>query len=114
MPDTVASLTYTAGEVVTLMAAFGVLLTGVTAGIVNIIVAVRTTAALEKTNIAVSEVSAKADVISGHVNSSATLASAKIASLETRIEQLIAAATAARETAAVLAATTAQKPPAPP
>lgn len=79
--------------IVTLIAAIG-------AAVVNIIVALRTSAKVE-------EVSAKADVISGHVNSSATAATAKIDALEKQVVFMAALLNDQKTVATALAASTA-------
>ena len=93
-------MTYTAAEVLTFIAAFGVLIAGLGAVIVNIIIAMRTGKQLESVN-------AKADVIAGHVNSAASTSAAQIAALQNEIRLMREVAAEKKETAAVLASTTA-------
>ena len=70
--------------------------------IVNIIVAL-------KTNNKVSEVSAKADIISGHVNGAATTANAKIESMTREITELKQLLSDNKEIAALLAQSAAKR-----
>lgn len=102
-------VTYTAPEVLTIIAAIGVLVTGVGAAIVNIIVALRTGRQLEENTAITAEVSAKADVITGHVNSAATAAAAKIDALQQELQALRAHLSENKETAALLAQATATR-----
>jgi predicted PurR-regulated permease PerM len=91
------------GELVTVFAAAGVLLTALGAVIVNIIMALKQSAAIIENTKVTQEVSAKADVIKGHVNSAASQSKEKIDALEQHITQLIAQLAQSRETAALLA-----------
>ena len=68
--------------------------------IVNIIIAV-------KTNSRIAEVSGKADVITGHVNSAATAATAKINALTDQVNALTKIISDDKEKAALLAQTAA-------
>lgn len=56
--------------------------------IVNIIVALRTSAKIDLAVAKVDVVNSKADVITGHVNSAAASSAAKIAGLEREVEML--------------------------
>lgn len=78
------------------LTAMGILVTTIGAVIVNIIMAFRT-------NTKVNEVSAKADVITGHVNSAATASTAKIDSLEKQVLALRQLVSEDKEKAALLA-----------
>jgi hypothetical protein len=98
--------TYTAAEVLTFIAAFGVLIGGLGAVIVNIIVALRTGKQLEVVN-------AKADVITGHVNSASDRAAAQIAVLQREVSLMRAVIAEKRETAALLAQAVTLGPPTP-
>ena len=79
---------YTATEIVTFIAAIGVLVTGVGAVIVNIIVALKQSKKTDELVVAVAKVDSKAEIIAGHVNSTATEAKAKIESLEDTIKMM--------------------------
>lgn len=86
------ALTYTADDILKIIGALGVFL-GIAGGIaVNIIVALRTGKKVDEntkiTEKGIAEVSAKADVISGHVNSQASAADAKITALTNHVEML--------------------------
>jgi len=89
-------MTYTAAEVLTFIAAFGVLVGGLGAVVVNIIVALRTGKQLET-------ISVKADVIKEHVNSTASRAAEHIAALQNELRLMREVAAEKKETAAVLA-----------
>lgn len=101
---------YTAAEILTFIAALGVLITGVGAVVVNIIVAWRTSAIVKentvmlKENVAVTkDTLAEAKVITGHVNSSAAAAAAKIDGLEKEIKLLQTSIMDMKTAAALLA-----------
>jgi len=96
-------MTYTATEVLTFIGAFGVLLTSFGAIVVNIIVALRTTAAVKENTAITASISAKADVITGHVNSASSIAASKIDSLESQVKALVRQLAESKEVAAVLA-----------
>lgn len=83
-------------QIITLIAALGGLVTIIGGVIVNIVVALRTSAKAE-------EISAKSDVIIGHVNSASTIASAKIDALTKEVADLKAVAATNKETASLLA-----------
>lgn len=79
---------YTASDIVTFIAAFGVLATGIGAVIVNIIVALKQGKKVDEVINAVAKVQSETAVITGHVNSAATEAKAKIAALEAKVEMM--------------------------
>ena len=97
---------FTSTEVISITVAMGVLITSVTTGIVGIIVALRTKAAVDS-------VDAKADVITGHVNSAATAAAAKIDALQEEVKRLRDSLAERKETAALLAQAAAHTTPEP-
>ena len=101
---------YTASEVVMFIAAIGVLITGVGAVIVNIIVALRQGHKVDALGTAVEQVYTEAKVITGHVNSAATAAAAKIDALQRELEQIKISAAEMKTTAALLAQSASQKP----
>jgi len=87
---------YTMPEVLLLVAAIGVV-------IVNAITAWRQSAKVTLVAEGITRISAKADVIEGHVNSAAAIARAKIESMEQRIVALTQAVTDGEQRAALLA-----------
>lgn len=106
----IANLPLTSAEIVAITVALGVLITSSSAAIVSIIVALRTKAAVDvgvaisaANAQAIAAVDSKAEVITGHVNSAATAAAAKIDALQRELEQLREMLADKKETAALLA-----------
>ena len=98
---TVAATVFTSGEVLAIIGAIAVLIPVLAAAIVSIIVALRSSTA------AIKEVSAKADVIAGHVNSAASKSAEEIAGLRRELELMRTVAAEKKEIAADLARTVA-------
>lgn len=92
-----AEQTYTATEIATFIAAIGVLITGIGAVIVNIIVALKQGRKSDEIIKAVAGVDTEAKIISGHVNSAASEAKAKITALEAKVEMMAKTATDIKE-----------------
>ena len=104
------ALAFVPTDPLVLIAAVGVLVTTIGAVIVNVIVALRTSAKVDTSLAAtavnsqkIDDVNAKADVITGHVNSAAAAAAAKIDALEKQIVTLTATLAKSDQTAAVRA-----------
>jgi hypothetical protein len=99
--------TYTAPEVIAIIAAIGGLVITVASQIGNLIIAWRTSQKVSEntkvTTEGLAEVSAKADVITGHVNSQASTSAAEIAGLRQQIDMMHAMLADSKQTAAVLA-----------
>lgn len=99
--------TFTTVDLLMIISALGVV-------IVNVIVALRTSGKVDETKrqlvasaAVMAEVSAKADVITGHVNSASTKSAEKIDSLQKQIVLLAQLLADSKTTAAVLAQNTA-------
>jgi len=92
----------TTPDILTLMAAAGVLIATIITAIVNAVIGLRT-------NRAIGEVAAKASVIEGHVNSAATKSAGEIAALRAHVERLVARLALEDQKAAVLAQSTADR-----
>jgi hypothetical protein len=77
---------YSSSEVLTIIGAVGGLVTLIGGVIVNIIVTLRTNRKLDVNTAVTQDVSAKADVITGHVNGAAAAAVAKMAAQQAEID----------------------------
>jgi hypothetical protein len=97
------AMAFTPSELTAIMIASGALVTTIFTGVVNIITALRAERKLDHAIVRVDEVGAKADVISGHVNSAATASTAKIDAMQKQIDQLTRLLADSKQTAAVLA-----------
>lgn len=100
--------TYTAAEMLAIIAAVGAGLVAVLTAVGNMIVAIRTSQKLDEntkvTTEGLREVSAKADVISGHVNSQASTSKAEIDGLRAQVATMHEMLSRSDRQAAVLAA----------
>lgn len=94
-------MTFTTSELLMVIAAVGVVA-------VNMITAWRTRIEVKENTLLTAEVSKKADVITGHVNSASDKAAAKIDALEHQVVNLVAQIAEKRETSALLAQAVAQ------
>jgi uncharacterized phage infection (PIP) family protein YhgE len=100
----------TAPEVVAIASALGVLIAAIGAVIVNVIIALRTGKEVTKTGdqvretaTAIAEVSAKTDVINGHVNSAASKSAEQIIGLQAQLALLQQQLSGQKEHSALLA-----------
>jgi hypothetical protein len=103
-------MTYTPTEVLVILGGVGGLVTTLGAAIVNIVVALRTNKKLDANTAMTQVVSAKADVITDHVNGAASSAAAKIEALQQENQLLRAQIADHKETAALLAQAVVQAP----
>jgi len=94
--------TLTAAEIVTVISAIGVLIAAIGSVTVNVIMALRTGVKVEQTTAAVAELSAKTDVVAGHVNSAATKSAEQIVALQAQLTSMAAQLAEKKETAALL------------
>jgi outer membrane murein-binding lipoprotein Lpp len=101
------AMTFTPSELTAITIASGALVATIFAGVVNIITALRSERKIDHAIIRVDDVSAKADVITGHVNSAASASAAKIDKMQATIDTLTNLLADSKQTAAVLAQSTA-------
>ena len=97
------ALNFSPSELTAITVASAALLATVFTGIVNIITALRAERKIDHAIVKVEEVHSEARLITGHVNSAATAATAKIDAMQKQIDQLTRLLAEGKETAAVLA-----------
>lgn len=94
---------FTSREILAIIAGLTALLVSVGGSVSSIIIASKQESAMQQNTQATQEISAKTDVIAGHVNSQATASVAKIEALLEKIAILEAIAADKKEIAALLA-----------
>ena len=105
---------WTPADILAIAAAFAALIAAIGAVVVNVIVALKTADAHKETTTQIAEVSQKATLIEGHVNSAAAAAAGKIAGLENTNLELQRTVADMRSTAQLLAQAAARATPPPP
>lgn len=96
-------MNFSPSEISAVTIAVTALIAAIFTGAVNIIVALRVNRKQDDAAVKVAEVSSKADIISGHVNSAAAAAAAKIEGLEKEIALLRSTMNEQKQAAALLA-----------
>lgn len=110
----VFALTYTAPEVIAILAAAGGFVITIASQLGNLIIAWRTSQKVSEntdvTKAGIAKLGAQAEVINGHVNSKASASDAKIDALQQQLELMRSMLAEKQQTAAVLAAAVAHPP----